>query len=90
MQFLNLRMSVFEIKGAPCTRRAHFWRRAHIFLRCAAVFFSMIYYYYIFRESMDKLPTAQNTTLISNTVCYRDIPRPAGCEISPLISEMAH
>ena len=27
--------SVFEIKGAHCARRAHFRRRAHVFLSCA-------------------------------------------------------
>ena len=27
--------AVFEIKGAPCARRAHFRRRVHVFLSCA-------------------------------------------------------
>ena len=32
---LLINPSVFEINGAHCARRAHFRRRAHVFLSCA-------------------------------------------------------
>ena len=32
---IDLCLTVFEIKGAPCARCAHFRQRAHIFLSCA-------------------------------------------------------
>ena len=32
---LDYRLSVSEIKGAPCTRRAHFHGRVHDFRKCA-------------------------------------------------------
>ena len=31
----NIGFTVSEIKGAPCTRRAHFHGRVHDFRRCA-------------------------------------------------------
>ena len=43
----NMLVSVSEIKGAPCTRRAHFHGRVHDFRRCApgvCTFFLAIYY----------------------------------------------
>ena len=55
-------LSVLEIKGAHCARRAHFRRRAHVFQSCApgvCTFFSVNHCGYILGECMEKLPGAR-------------------------------
>ena len=70
--------TVSEIKGAPCTRCAHFRRRVHYFRRCATFFELFIITTYqegACRNSRvhslgEVHPAgAQNKTLISDTVC---------------------
>ena len=54
--------SVSEIKGAPCTRRAHFHGRVHGFRRCApgvCTFSLAIYYCYVLGGCMEQFPGAQ-------------------------------
>ena len=63
----NLRIAVFEIKGALGARCAHF-RGRDMCARCAHVF-SHNYHSYMSEECIEKFPGAQfqNEWLISNT-----------------------